>query len=142
MMMQETHVTTDMEAANLNAEWKRLWGIADPELQSKFWGLAHAKAGGVAIVANPATMATRAHPHRKDAWSERHVAIKVGSVIYATVYAPNDRTEGEHFFEKVARIHAQRQTSSYWVAILTVSKIRDEISRATRPSPRAPRAQH
>lgn len=58
VMMQERYVTTKQDAVEVNAQWNKMWRIADPELRTEFLGLANTKAAGVAILVNSETAAT------------------------------------------------------------------------------------
>lgn len=103
-LLQETHVTTALQAGALNNEWNAMWGIADTR-RTTFWGLAGSKAAGVGILINPMTI-TNAAASREDKWSERHVAIEVDKLTITNVYTPNDEREREQFFTGITKLYS------------------------------------
>lgn len=100
--MQETHVSSEEEAAVLAATWTRLWGkqhqTQGPAMS--YWSVDHSKTGGVAILMPPATAAL-IQPWRPEAWTNRVIAVNVGDYRIVNVYAPNERHARELFFAEL-----------------------------------------
>lgn len=106
MLLQETHITSQVQADELNAEWNRICGLAEHR-QTTFRGIASAEAAGVAILINPMTVAT-ATAHRPYTWTDRRMVIELNNIALANVYAPNNRSDCERFFREVGAVYTRR----------------------------------
>ncbi|KAE9336199.1 hypothetical protein PR003_g12636 [Phytophthora rubi] len=101
-LLQETHVSTEDEALELEATWARLWGkqhqVGGPKLS--YWSIDESKTGGVAILLNP-SVANEASPWMMKRWSKRVIAINLGGRRIVNIYAPNPHADRECFFEEL-----------------------------------------
>uniref|UniRef100_A0AAV1UH13 Endonuclease/exonuclease/phosphatase domain-containing protein n=1 Tax=Peronospora matthiolae TaxID=2874970 RepID=A0AAV1UH13_9STRA len=97
--IQETHVTSVEEEAELRQEWRRLWGKHHDSSQApmSFWTVGSSKTSGVTILLTP-TAATRAVAWNEDKWHSRAIGITVQDLCILNVYAHNLRGEREAFF--------------------------------------------
>jgi exonuclease III len=97
--IQETHVASEGEVAEVAALWARMWGRrAEDDLQLSYWSVSTARAAGVGILLHP-DAARRFRRVDTPALGVRGLVIQDGAECVANVYAPNDRMERERFFE-------------------------------------------
>ncbi|KAF1333494.1 Rxlr effector protein, partial [Globisporangium splendens] len=98
--LQETRITTAKEERRLRQYWNRIWGITNLDEATSFWSIHPDATGGVAILTNPKTISeTKLIEESK--WTNRTVAIKSKGVVWINVYAPNKKSEREHFFRRL-----------------------------------------
>ncbi|KAE8993447.1 hypothetical protein PR001_g20671 [Phytophthora rubi] len=101
-LIQETHVGTQEEAHSLEKDWRRLWGKQHttrcPALS--YWSVDATKTGGVAILLNP-NVAEQVKPWMSERWNKRTLAVKWRGVQLVNIYAPNDHSERENFYDSL-----------------------------------------
>jgi exonuclease III len=102
-LIQETHISSQEEAEDMQRQWARLWGKRnDREGEAlSHWSTTGNKTGGVAILL-PLLEAQTAQPWQRNRWSNRVISVSAGEVLLMNVYAPNDRVERETFFAGLA----------------------------------------
>ncbi|KAF1335371.1 Rxlr effector protein, partial [Globisporangium splendens] len=98
--LQETRITTAKEERRLRHYWNRIWGITNLDEPTSFWSIHPDATGGVAILTNPKTI-SETQLIEESKWTNRTVAIKSEGVVWINVYAPNKKSEREHFFRRL-----------------------------------------
>ncbi|KAF1336675.1 Rxlr effector protein, partial [Globisporangium splendens] len=96
----ETRITTAKEERRLRQYWNRIWGITNLDEATSFWSIHPDATGGVAILTNPKTI-SETQLIEESKWTNRTVAIKSKGVVWINVYAPNKKSEREHFFRRL-----------------------------------------
>lgn len=51
---------------------------------------------------NPRTKGA-ASAHKTTSWTDRHVAVKIGNLVFVNIYAPNTRPDRERFFDNIGK---------------------------------------
>ncbi|KAF1328106.1 Rxlr effector protein, partial [Globisporangium splendens] len=98
--VEPSRITTAKEERRLRQYWNRIWGITNLDEATSFWSIHPDATGGVAILTNPKTISeTKLIEESK--WTNRTVAIKSKGVVWINVYAPNKKSEREHFFRRL-----------------------------------------
>lgn len=95
-MLQETPVTSELEALELERWWQHLWAVNLPDRRFTFWRIGDCKRGGVGILIRPQVQLC-VSPLKEEHWSERLLAITVDKRALVNVYAVNSRHEREVF---------------------------------------------
>ncbi|KAL3665162.1 hypothetical protein V7S43_009791 [Phytophthora oleae] len=72
--VQETHITSQREAQELENEWRRLWHVPVSAPTMTFWSVGDKPAGGVGIVLTPRTQ-INARAWAQKQWSPRVIAV-------------------------------------------------------------------
>ncbi|KAF1325866.1 Rxlr effector protein, partial [Globisporangium splendens] len=98
--LQETRITTAKEERRLRHYWNRIWGVANLDEPTSFWSIHPDATGGVAILTNPKTI-SETQLIEESKWTNRTVAVKSKGVVWINVYAPNKKSEREHFFRRL-----------------------------------------
>ena len=96
--IQETHVTSVEEAAELRQDRRRVWGKQHDSSQApmSFWMVGTSKTSGVAILLT-LSVATEAVAWNEAKWTSRAIGVTVQDVFILNVNARNLRGEREAF---------------------------------------------
>ena len=97
--MQEKHVQTVEEVAQLSAQWVRLWG-QHPQSDApplSYWSTGSSRHAGVAVLITPHSAVHSSVCHQ-DRWRTRALSVSIGDILLVNLYAPTLRTEREAFF--------------------------------------------
>ncbi|KAF1328392.1 Rxlr effector protein, partial [Globisporangium splendens] len=98
--VEPSRITTAKEESRLRHYWNRIWGVANLDEPTSFWSIHPDATGGVAILTNPKTI-SETQLIEESKWTNRTVAIKSKGVVWINVYAPNKKSEREHFFRRL-----------------------------------------
>ncbi|KAF1326320.1 Rxlr effector protein, partial [Globisporangium splendens] len=98
--VKPSRITTAKEERRLRQYWNRIWGITNLDEPTSFWSIHPDATGGVAILTNPKTI-SETQLIEESKWTNRTVAIKSKGVVWINVYAPNKKSEREHFFRRL-----------------------------------------
>jgi ribonuclease HI/exonuclease III len=100
ILLQETHVSSHKEAADLQRLWAHMWGRTDSTDILSFWSVTTSRVGGVAILLNPhgTQRFQREVIHGLDG---RVLGISSPSLVIVNIYAPNHSKAREVFFSKL-----------------------------------------
>ncbi|KAF1315018.1 Rxlr effector protein, partial [Globisporangium splendens] len=98
--VEPSRITTAKEESRLRHYWNRIWGVANLDEPTSFWSIHRDATGGVAILTNPKTI-SETQLIEESKWTNRTVAIKSKGVVWINVYAPNKKSEREHFFRRL-----------------------------------------
>ncbi|POM81217.1 Hypothetical protein PHPALM_845 [Phytophthora palmivora] len=100
IMIQETHITSEAEAVELEREWQRLWGQKHDQ-RLTYWSIGSTKSGGVAVLVAP-EVASTIQPWQQHLWTNRQLGILAGDHAILNIYAPVDPPAArETFFKKM-----------------------------------------
>ncbi|KAF1318326.1 Rxlr effector protein, partial [Globisporangium splendens] len=109
--LQETRITTAKEESRLRHYWNRISGVANLDEPTSFWSIHPDATGGVAILTNPKTI-SETQLIEESKWTNRTVAIKSKGVVWINVYAPNKKSEREHFFRRLNKEFGTRRAAA------------------------------
>ncbi|KAF1317704.1 Rxlr effector protein, partial [Globisporangium splendens] len=98
--VEPSRITTAKEESRLRHYWNRISGVANLDEPTSFWSIHPDATGGVAILTNPKTI-SETQLIEESKWTNRTVAIKSKGVVWINVYAPNKKSEREHFFRRL-----------------------------------------
>ena len=97
--IQETHVQTVEEVAQLSAQWVLLWG-QHPHSDApplRYWSTGSSRHAGVAILLTQHSAVHSSVCHQ-DLWRTRALSVSIGDILLVNLYAPTIRPEREVFF--------------------------------------------
>ncbi|KAF1313870.1 Rxlr effector protein, partial [Globisporangium splendens] len=109
--VEPSRITTAKEESRLRHYWNRISGVANLDEPTSFWSIHPDATGGVAILTNPKTI-SETQLIEESKWTNRTVAIKSKGVVWINVYAPNKKSEREHFFRRLNKEFGTHQEAA------------------------------
>ncbi|KAF1318308.1 Rxlr effector protein, partial [Globisporangium splendens] len=109
--VEPSRITTAKEESRLRHYWNRISGVANLDEPTSFWSIHPDATGGVAILTNPKTI-SETQLIEESKWTNRTVAIKSKGVVWINVYAPNKKSEREHFFRRLNKEFGTRRAAA------------------------------
>ncbi|KAF1318298.1 Rxlr effector protein, partial [Globisporangium splendens] len=109
--VEPSRITTAKEESRLRHYWNRIWGVANLDEPTSFWSIHPDATGGLAILTNPKTI-SETQLIEESKWTNRTVAIKSKGVVWINVYAPNKKSEREHFFRRLNKEFGTRRAAA------------------------------